>query len=67
MTTINQKVQILESLNSLDRYQTEQVMQYIKNLMHVSADEASHNRFKREALKEIRQALGDNRQVISAF
>lgn len=67
MTTINQKYQIVESLDSLDQMQTEKVLEYIKGLMYASQDEASHQQLKRQALKEIRQALGKERKLRPSF
>ncbi|HEY9046572.1 MAG TPA: hypothetical protein VIN08_11780 [Ohtaekwangia sp.] len=67
MTTTNQKNQILESLNSLDQVQTEKVLEYIQGLRYTSLDEASYQKFKREALKEIRQALGKGRKLRPSF
>jgi cobalamin biosynthesis protein CbiD len=67
MTTIHQKNQILESLNSLDQMQTEQVMDYINKLVQSAAIEDAHKRLKREALKEIRLALGSNRKLMPSF
>jgi hypothetical protein len=67
MTTINQKYQIVESLNSLDQMQTEKVLEYIKGLMYASQSEASHQQLKRQALKEIRQALGKGRKLRPSF
>jgi len=67
MTSFHQRHQILESLNSLDSTQTEKVLEYIKGLMYTGQDEASYKRFKREAMKEIRSALGKGRQLRSAF
>jgi hypothetical protein len=67
MTSIHQKHEILESLNSLDQSQAEKVMEYIKGLLYTKPDDASHKKFKREAMKEIRRALGKGRQVRPAF
>ena len=64
MTTIHQKHQLLESIEALDQTQAEQVLAYIKGLMR---DEAGYRQLKREAMKEIRQALGKNRKVNVAF
>jgi hypothetical protein len=63
MTQFNQKHEILESLDSLDQGQTEKVLTYIKGLLAVPRDGADYKRFKREALKEIRQALGNSRKL----
>ncbi|AYB30469.1 hypothetical protein [Chryseolinea soli] len=67
MTTIHQKHAILESLDSLDQTQTEKVLAYIKSLVYSSKDDATHQKLKREALKEIRQALGKGRKFGTAF
>jgi len=66
MTTIHQKHQILESIEALDQTQAEQVLAYIKGLV-MPRDEAGHRKFKREAMKEIRQALGKNRKMNATF
>jgi hypothetical protein len=47
--------------------QTEKVLEYIKGLMYASQDEASHQQLKRQALKEIRQALGKGRKLRPSF
>jgi hypothetical protein len=67
MTIIDQKHQILESLNALDHAQAEQVLKYINDLLYPSQGTVGHQRLKREALKEIRQALGNGRMVNPAF
>ncbi len=67
MTSIHQKHEILESLNSLNQTQAEKVLEYIKGLLYTTPDEASYKKFKREAMKEIRHALGKGRRVRPAF
>jgi hypothetical protein len=67
MTSFHQRHQILESLNSLDQNQAEKVLEYIKGLLCKTPDEASYKRFKQEAMKEIRHALGKGRKLRSAF
>ena len=67
MTSFHQKHQILESLDSLDQGQTEKVLEYIRSLLYIKKDEASQQRLKREALKEIRQALGNDRKLRPSF
>ena len=66
MTTTTKKIQILENLDSLNQNQADDVLKYIKNLM-TSRDEDSYKNFKREALKEIRQALRKNRKINLSF
>lgn len=65
MTTIK-KIQILENLDSLNQHQADDVLKYIKNLV-TSRDEDSYMNFKREGLKEIRQALRKNRKINLSF
>jgi hypothetical protein len=67
MTPINQRHQILESLDSLDSSQAEKVLEFIKGLLYKTRDEASKKKFKQEAMKEIRSALGKRSQLRSAF
>ena len=67
MTSFHQRHEILDSLESLDSTQTEKVLEFIKGLMHKTPDEASYKRFKQEAMKEIRSALGKRSQLRSAF
>jgi len=66
MTTTTKKIQILENLDSLNQNQADDVLKYIKNLV-TSRDEVSYKNFKREALKEIRQALRKNRKFNLSF
>ena len=66
MTTTTKKIQILENLDSLNQNQTDDVLKYIKNLV-TSRDQVSYKNFKREALKEIRQALGTGRKLNPSF
>lgn len=67
MISIHQRHQILESLNSLDQGQTEKVLEYIRTLLHARKDESHHQKMKREALKEIRLALGQDRTLRPNF
>ncbi len=67
MTTINQKHQILESLSLLDQAQAEKVLAYIEGLTRTPREQASYRRTKREAMNEIRQALGNIRTLNPSF
>lgn len=62
MNSVTKKLQILESLNALDQTQTEKVLAYIKDMLTPS-DENQYKRNKREAMKEIRQALSRERRL----
>ena len=50
------KIAIQASLNELDSYQAEKVLQYIKGLINQS-HHYNHTEFKRRAMNEIQQAL----------
>jgi hypothetical protein len=66
MKAINQKHEILESLDALDHAQAEQVLSYIKGLLSKGGDnETQHHTVKREAMKQIRQALGNTRATVN--
>ena len=64
MTHISQKDKILESLDLLDQAQTEKVLDYIKGMTQPLRNE---QKIKREALKQIRQALGSARTLNPSF
>ena len=49
------KLAILQSLDALDLVQMEEVLMYIKGILH--SPSRDHHSFKKEAMKEIRQAL----------
>ncbi len=66
MAPNNQKYEILASLDSLDQTQANKVLEFIKGLLY-SSDEESNKNFKREAMKEIRQALSKKRRINPAF
>lgn len=67
MTAINKKHQILESLKDLDQAQTEKVLDYIRGLVKITREDAKYQALKNQALKEIRQALGNGRQLNPAL
>lgn len=51
------KSAILESLNEMDNRQAQKVLAFIRSLLVQAKEDADYRRFKREALKEIRQAI----------
>jgi tellurite resistance protein len=63
MNSVTEKLQILESLNALDDTQTEKVLAYIKDMLAPNKEEQEYKRSKREAMKEIRQALNGSRRL----
>ena len=56
MKTI-QKHLIVESLNAMDQSQMEKVLNYVQSILQKPVNETAYDRFKRNALREIRQAL----------
>jgi hypothetical protein len=61
--TTNSINQILASLNALDHLQAEKVLNYIKGLIHIPEDDLQYQKMKREALREIRQALRNDEKL----
>lgn len=61
MTTTNQRSQILETLDGLDQQQTEKVLAFMKSFLEQDPHKIQYKRFKREAMKEIRLALRQDR------
>lgn len=51
------KLAILQSLDAMDRVQMEEVFSYIKRILSQSGQKSDPKAFKKEAMKEIRQAL----------
>jgi hypothetical protein len=66
MTMTYNRLQILESLSSLDSNQAEKVLEYIKDLSARSKDEDTYRVFKSQAMQEIRLAL-NNEQIKTSF
>lgn len=62
MNSVTKKLQILESLNAMDQTQTEKVLAYIRDML-TPKSEVEYKRNKREAMKEIRQALNTERRL----
>jgi hypothetical protein len=68
MKTLFQKHQILESLNDLDQSQAEQVLRYIQGLVKVQKNKIQyHANEKREAMRQIRQALTSEKNLQSGI
>jgi len=51
------KLAIVQSLDAMDKGQMQEVLLYIKNLLSQPERPDDYNAFKKEAMKEIRQAL----------
>ncbi|MEO5601267.1 MAG: hypothetical protein ABIR06_10090 [Cyclobacteriaceae bacterium] len=66
MTSTNQKQEILKTLSSLDSIQAEKVLDFMKGLKKSNSSERHYETIKRQAMKEISQAL-KGRQMHSSF
>lgn len=51
------KLAIVQSLDGMDQVQMEEVLKYIKTVLNQPHRPMNYQRFKYEAMKEIRQAL----------
>jgi hypothetical protein len=56
------KLAIVQSLDAMDQLQVEEVLLYIKGLLNKPALENDYQSFRREAMKEIRQALRNEKK-----
>lgn len=54
------KLAILQSLDTMDAVQMEEVLKYIKGILNPSNRTVNYQVFKSEAMKEIAQALKNN-------
>jgi len=59
------KLAIIQSLDAMDQVQMEKVLQYIKGVL-VQNGKMDYRAFKSEAMREIRQALLQNKQAVQA-
>jgi hypothetical protein len=55
------KLAILQSLDAMDAVQMEEVLTYIRSVLNKADRTVSYQIFKREAMKEIAQALKNNK------
>ena len=56
------KLAILQSLDAMDKVQMEEVLTYIKGILTPAGQKADPIAFKKEAMKEIRQALRSSKK-----
>jgi len=57
MTTTKEKQEILRSLNNLDSVQTQQVLNFIKDILRADENGPYQQYLKRKAMQEIGHAL----------
>jgi hypothetical protein len=60
MTAV-QKHLIIETLSSMNKTQMEKVLQFAKGIRMQSEPESAYDRFKKQAMKEIREALRESK------
>jgi hypothetical protein len=60
------KVQILESIGTLDQPQSEQVLSYIRQVISSRQGKEDYLNFKRRAMREIQGALSQHRDPRTA-
>jgi hypothetical protein len=53
----SRKLAILQSLDAMDQMQMDEVLRYIKGVLQRPVSVTDYQTFKRQALKEIQQAL----------
>lgn len=57
MTTLTKKQAILQSLDSMNHVEMDQVLDYIKDLLYNTDNDWDYVTFKQEAMREIQAAL----------
>ncbi|HMJ69500.1 MAG TPA: hypothetical protein VK508_11410 [Cyclobacteriaceae bacterium] len=60
------KLAILQSLDKMDAVQMGEVLDYIKSILNKADRTVSYQVFKREAMKQIAQALKNNKTGMQA-
>jgi hypothetical protein len=58
------KLAILQSLEAMDKVQMEEVLLYIRSLLNQPEKSEDHRAFKKEAMKEIRKALRQEKRKL---
>lgn len=58
---LSPKLAILQSLDAMDKVQMEEVLTYIKGILNQPVRSGDHKALKKEAMKEIRKALRQER------
>jgi hypothetical protein len=58
------KLAILQSLEAMDKVQMEEVLLYIRSLLNHPEKSEDHRAFKKEAMKEIRKALRQEKRKL---
>ncbi len=60
MSTTELKVQIFESLDGLDKPQSEKVLAFIRSIIDTRSDNEDYANFKQRAMSQIRTALNQS-------
>jgi hypothetical protein len=57
MENLSKKQSIVQSLESMNQIEMEKVVDYIRDLLYLPQNDRSHQAIKKQALKEINEAL----------
>jgi len=66
MQNVTKKQAIMQSLEAMNASEMEKVIDYIKDLLYTEEQDMSYQNFKRNAIKEIQQALNSGDVSITA-
>ncbi|TRX58712.1 hypothetical protein FNH22_12605 [Fulvivirga sp. M361] len=66
MNTIIKKQAIVQSLDSMNDGDMENVLGYIKELLYNEQLDMTYQDFKKQAMIQINQALDDNKKLVTA-
>ncbi len=66
MENITKKQSIVQSLESMNQTEMDQVIDYIRDLLYRPENDRSHQCLKQQALKEIKEALNGNSAAMLA-
>ena len=64
MNTIIKKQAIMQSLESMNAKEMDQLMKYIKDMLYNPKNDLSYMQFKQKAMNEIQDALTSKKKVV---
>ena len=66
MENLTKKQSIVQSLESMNLREMDQVVDYIRDLLYTPKNDRSHQAIKQQALREIKEALSGNSSAMMA-
>ena len=66
MENVTKKQSIVQSLESMNLREMDQVVDYIRDLLYRPQNDRSHQAIKQQALKEIKEALNGHSEGMAA-